>query len=124
MLIAAFIFVTSLAVVVQFSLLSWHAGLIRVAQPAATASGAVKPFISEGFANIAAYGKLCPDFGDGSFLKLPSVRLYYRILQVVTDLTQARWATREMTLCTRYAAVMLSHRLERNQLALAAVRAL
>lgn len=123
MLIAAFIFVTSLAVIVQFSLLSWHAGLIRVAaERTVIASATVKPLISEGFANIAAYGKLCPDFGDGSYLKLPSVRLYYRALQLVRDFTQATWANREMTLCTRYAAVMLSQRLERNQTMLAAVR--
>jgi hypothetical protein len=123
MLIAAFIFVTCLAVIVQFGLLSWHAGLIRVtAEPTVVSSAALKPLISEGFANITAYGKLCPDFGDGSYLKLPSVRLYYRALQFLQGLTEANWANREMTLCTRYAAVMLSQHLERNQVMRASVR--
>lgn len=128
MLIAALIFVMSLAVVVQFGLLSWHAGLIRVASEALPAAqeasviAAAKPLISEEFANITAYGKLCPDFVDGSYLKLRSVRLYYRSLQILKNLSQMAWTAREMTLCTRYAAVMLSHRLERNQAMLASVR--
>jgi len=124
MLIAAFIFVTSLAVIIQFGLLSWHAGLIRVAAASMPIQSSVspKPLISEGFASIAAYGKLCPDFGNGSYLKLPSVRLYYKALQFVRGLTQATWANREMTLCTQYAAVMLSNQFERNQAVLASVR--
>lgn len=124
MLIAAFIFVTSMAVIIQFGLLSWHAGLIRVAAESAPIGSAVpaKPLIAEGFANIAAYGKLCPDFDNGSYLKLPSVRLYYQALEFVKNLTQATWANREMALCTRYAAVMLSNQMDRNQAVLASVR--
>lgn len=123
MFIAALILVMSLAVVVQFSLLSWHAGLIRVAdEPASNAGAGANALIPDGFANVAAYGKLCPDFGNGSYLRLPTVRLYYRAMELVRDLTQAPWAYREMSLCTRYAAVTLSHRLERNQAMLAAVR--
>jgi hypothetical protein len=128
MLIAALIFVMSSAVIIQFGLLSWRSALIRVASealPAAREASVIavaKPLISEEFANITAYGKLCPDFADGSYLKLRSVRLYYRGLQLLRSLSEMAWTAREMTLCTRYAAVMLSHRLERNQAMLASVR--
>jgi hypothetical protein len=125
MLIAALIFVMSIAVIIQFGALSWHAGLIRVAAesvPSAHAIAAAKPLISEDFSNITAYGKLCPDFADGSYLQLRAVRLYYRGLQLLKDLGQMNWAAREMGLCTRYAAVMLSQRLERNQAMMASVR--
>jgi len=128
MFIAALIFVMSMAVIIQFGALSWRAGLLRVAAEPLPAGredstlAAAKPLISEGFANITAYGKLCPDFADGSYLKLRSVRAYYGVLQILKDFGHVAWAGREMSLCTRYAAVMLSHRLERNQAMLASVR--
>jgi hypothetical protein len=128
MMIAAFIFVASLAVILQFAALSWRAALIRVAaEPLPNGREsltlvAAKPLISEGFANITAYGKLCPDFEDGSYLKLRSVRLYYHALDLLKNVGHMGWAAGEMSLCTRYAAVMLSNRLERNQTMLAAVR--
>lgn len=130
MLIAAIIFVMSMAVVIQFGVLSWHAGLIRVASEPLVAGrelpafALAKPLIAEDFYNITAYGKLCPDFSDGSFLKLRSVRAYYRALQVLKSAGHMAWAAREMGLCTRYAAVMLSRRLDDNQAMLASVRAL
>lgn len=135
MLIAAFIFVMSMAAVVQFAVLSWRAGLIRVAsEPLAAewqalADSAAKSMISEGFANITAYSKLCPDIEAGAAPKLRSVRAYYRGLQLLKSLGEAieplrnvQWASREMALCTQYAAVTLAQRLERNQAQLAAVR--
>jgi hypothetical protein len=135
MLIAAFIFVMSMAAVVQFAVLSWRAGLIRVASAPlaadwqALADSTAKSMISDGFVNITAYSKLCPDIEAGSAPKLWSVRAYYRGLQFVRSLGEAieplrnvQWASREMALCTQYAAVTLAQRLERNQAQLAAVR--
>lgn len=128
MLIAALISVISMAVVIQFGVLSWRAGLIRVASELQVAGrelpsiALAKPFITEDFYNITAYGKLCPDFSDGSFLKLRSVRTYYRALQFLKNVGRVGWASREMSLCTRYAAVMLSQRLDHNQAMLASVR--
>lgn len=130
MMIAAFIFVTSLAVILQFAVLSWRAALIRVAaEPLPNECGSLtlasaKPLISEGFASITVYGKLCPDFADGSYLKLRSVRLYYHALELLKNVGHMAWAAGEMSLCTRYAAVMLSHRMDRNQAMLASVRSL
>lgn len=130
MLIATLIFVISMAVVIQFGVFSWRAGLIRVASESVLAGrelpaiSLAKPLISEDFCNITAYGKLCPDFSDGSFLKLRGVRAYYRALQVLKSVGQMGWTSREMSLCTRYAAVMLSQHLEHNQVMLASVRSL
>lgn len=135
MLIAAFIFVMSMAAVIQFAVLSWRAGMIRIASAPlaapweAIAASSSNSLISQGFINIAAYSKLCPDISIGSTPKLRSVRLYYGALQlfkglgeVIAPLRNVGWAAREMSLCSRYAAVVLSQRLERNQVALASVR--
>ena len=135
MLIAAFIFVMSMAAVVQFAVLSWRAGLIRVAsEPLAAewqalADSTAKSMISDGFVNITAYSKLCPDIEAGSAPKLWSIRAYSRGLQLLGSLSEAieplrnlQWASREMALCTQYAAVTLAQRLERNQAQLASVR--
>ncbi len=135
MLIAAFIFVMSMAAVIQFAVLSWRAGLIRVAsEPLAAewqvlADSTAKSMISDSFASITAYSKLCPDIEAGSAPQLWSVRAYYRGLQLVRSLGEAieplrnvQWASREMALCTQYATVTLAQRLERNQAQLAAVR--
>lgn len=132
MLIAAFIFVMSMAAVIQFAVLSWRAGLIRVASGSLAAewqASTAKSMISESFANITAYSKLCPDIEAGSTPKLRSVRAYYRCLQILGSLSNAieplrnlQWTSREMALCTQYAAVTLAQRLERNQAQLASVR--
>jgi hypothetical protein len=128
MFIAALIFVISIAVIVQFGLLSWHAALIRVAAQPLTLPNedraAAKSLIRGDFANIIAYGKLCPDFADGSYLKLRAVRFYYQGLELLKGLSHMAWTTSEMNLCTRYAAVMLSNHLERNQAVLASVRSI
>jgi hypothetical protein len=127
MLIAALIFVISLATVIQFAVLSWRAGLLRVAsEPVSTqweslADCTAKPLIKNDFLNITAYGKLCPDIGAGSAPKFWTLRAYYRLLQGVEKFSRAfmpqnlGWTAREMALCTRCAAVMLSRQLERNQ---------
>ena len=135
MLIAAFIFVMSMATVIQFAALSWRAGLLRVAaEPLAAdwealASSTSNSLISNGFDQVSAYSKLCPELATGSVPKLRSVRLYSRLISFVQSACSALapslnlgWTAREMALCTRYAAVTLSHRLERNQALLATVR--
>jgi hypothetical protein len=134
MLIAALIFVISLAAVIQFAVLSWRAALLKAAfepLPAGwepLSNSTPKSFSNNGFVDIAAYSKLCPDLGGDSGSKLRSLRIYYRFLQLCEGLSRAIapqnacWATREMALCTRCATVMLSHRLERTQALSAAAR--
>jgi hypothetical protein len=136
MLIAALIFVISIATVIQFAVLSWRAGLLRVASDKVAAewepltqSGA-KSVISNDFIDITAYSKLCPDLGAGSAPHFRSLRLYYRFLQLLERfapklIPQAlSWADREMALCTRCAAVMLSRHLERTHALSVAARSI
>lgn len=134
MLIAALIFVISLATVIQFAVLSWRAGLLRAAaEPISPRWEPVtgllaKSLIPDTFLNITAYGKLCPDVGTGSALKFRSLRLYYRLLNVVERFSRnfrpqsLAWTAQEKALCTRCAAVVLSRQLERNQALSAAAR--
>lgn len=112
MFIAAFIFVISLGAMIQFVGLTWRAGLVQ------TASQGMAPSIDlkiNDFRDVAAFQQLSPDLGGGSAPKLRTVSLYYRILQFLEPVRQSSWAGREMALCTRYAAVVLSQQMASNQ---------
>lgn len=135
MLIASFILVISLAALIQFAVFSWRAGLLSVAaQPllnqADMASAPANLLQSNDFEHMAAYQELCPEIGADAGQNLRSVRLYYGFLQFLSGLgssaieatTPNGWMQREMALCTRYAAVVLSQRMERNQALAAEVR--
>jgi hypothetical protein len=136
MLIAALIFVISAAVMVQFAVLSWRAGLLRmVAKPLAnegdaTAKKTLALLHSQDFKGLSALQAMCPDLSGTKAPKLRSVNLYYKVLRAFTALGNVilpntpatAWAQSEMALCTRYAAVVLSERLERNRAVLAEVR--
>jgi hypothetical protein len=134
MLVAAFIFVISLAAVIQFAVLSWRAALLKTAlaplptewEPAA--ESAAKSFISKGFQGITAYSKLCPELGGSSAPKFGSLRSYYRLVQLFGWLSRSivpqntAWLEKEMAMCTRCAAVMLSQQLQHTQALSAAAR--
>jgi hypothetical protein len=124
MLIAAFIFVISIAATVQFAVFSWRANLIH-----AVSAGAPGNLLKENsFEDVSAYQKLCPELTVSPAPKLRSVQLYYSLMQAVSNLGAAfmpsanAWTNREMALCTQYAAVTLSQRMVRNQALLAEVR--
>jgi hypothetical protein len=135
MLIAAFILVISVAALVQFAAFTWRAGLLRVAseplpnQPE-TGYTPCNVLQSKDFEDVSAYQQLCPEIGADAGQNLRSVRLYYRFLQFVSTLSSSileaviptGWTQREMALCTRYAAVVLSQRMERNHALAAEVR--
>lgn len=134
MIIAALIFVMSLAAVIQFTLLSWRAGVLKVALeplPAeweSAASVGRNSLIPNGFRSIAAYSQLCPELRHGGGTNLRSLRMYYRFVELVDaagkalSLENLQWTHREMALCTRCAAVMLSHQLEGTQALSASAR--
>lgn len=120
MLIAAFIFVISVAATIQFGISSWRAGLMH-----ATSQGIIRePYLlnAKGFKEVAAYEDVCPDLAHDPGASLGPVRLYYAFLEALSQLGLGRWTTSEMALCTRYASVVLSQRFERNQVLLADVR--
>ncbi|HTU36186.1 MAG TPA: hypothetical protein VMF66_20475 [Candidatus Acidoferrum sp.] len=134
MLIAALIFVISMATALQFVVLSWRAAVLKVASEPLSAdweplAGTLaKAFVSKGFSSLAAYSDLCPDFKSGAGPKVGTLRLYYQVLQLCQRVgnlitpNAALWTAREMALCTRCAAVMLSHRMEQNHALSAAAR--
>jgi hypothetical protein len=130
MLIAAFILVMSLAATVQFAVFIWRVGLMRVAaepilDSALEAEASANLMNTQDFAAAAAIQGICPDLERNPIPKLRTVRLYVsllRLAQKVGDIIVAPgaqgfggWTTREMALCTRYATVVLSQRLERNR---------
>jgi hypothetical protein len=134
MFVAAFIFVLSAAAMLQFAVLSWRAGLLRVAgqrfagetEPAGAASA---DFLrTQDFKSLQVWREICPDLSETKEPSLSSVSMYFRILghfqglgNAVARNSSSGWAQAEMALCTRYAAVMLSARLERNRAVLAEV---
>jgi hypothetical protein len=113
MLVAAFILVISVAALVQFAAFTWRAGLLKLA-----AEDTCNLLESKGFADVSAYQRLCPEAGSAGGPNLRSVRIYHSFLQFLSNLTgsgELGWAQREMALCTRYASVVLSQRMQRNQ---------
>lgn len=113
MLVAVFILVISIAALVQFAAFTWRAGLLRV-----VAEDPRNLLESKDFEGVAAYQRLCPETASGSGPNLRSVRVYHSFLQFLSSLTgsgELGWAHREMALCTRYATVVLSQRMQRNQ---------
>lgn len=138
MIIAAFIFMISLAALVQFAVLTWRAGVLRVAaQPLLPEARLIagishNTLITNNFEALSTYHDICPDLSRSSAPKLRSVQLYYRAIRLLSALgtyilpsklsSSPAWAEREMALCTRYAAVALSHRLAHNKALLAEIR--
>lgn len=130
MLIAAFILVMSLAATVQFAVFIWRVGLMRVAaepvSESALATEAVNLLNTNDFASAAAVQGLFPDLDSNPVPKLRTVRLYFSFLKVAKQIGNfvvapgaqgfGGWTTREMALCTQYATVVLSQRLERNRM--------
>ena len=131
MLIAAFILVISTAAMVQFAVFSWRAGLLRVAseplldQSEASVEASRNLLNAKDFKEVLARQDLCPDLDTGSAPSLRPVRIYYSVLRALHGLGNlivspgapgfGGWTQREMALCTRYAAVVLSHRVQSNQ---------
>jgi hypothetical protein len=132
MLIAAFILVISTAALVQFAVFTWRAGLLRVAsepildQAEADSTEASRNLLNgKDFKEVLARQDLCPDLDSGSAPSLRPVRMYYSLLRMLHSLGNlivspgapgfGGWTQREMALCTRYAAVVLSQRVQTNQ---------
>ena len=131
MLIAAFILVISTAAMIQFAVFGWRASLLRtiatqpLVEQATVVAGAPSNLLNgKDFSEVTAFQGLCPDLKADSG-KLRSVRMYYRLLRLANQLGDlivapgaegfGGWTQREMALCTSYTAVVLSHRLARNQ---------
>lgn len=128
MLIAAFILVISIAALLQFAVFAWRASLLRtvserfVDEADATLQPHPNLLISSSFQEVVAvYDDLCPELEGGSTPHLHAVSFYYALMGLVNRVGGLflpadgfRWTNREMALCTQYATVRLSQRLERN----------
>src|SRR5271168_549525 len=138
MFISAFILVICFAAMVQFAVFSWRAGLLRTIatepigeQAELTAEISRNLLNGKDFADISSLQGLCPDLKNAR-VNLGSVRVYYSFLKAMNrlgDLVVAPgadgfggWTGREMALCTRYTAAVLSQRLRSNQELAAEVR--
>ncbi len=135
MFVAAFIFVLSAAAMVHFAMMSWRAGLMRVAgkrlpgEMGATRAVFATFLAEQDFRSLEAWREICPDLSHADEPSFRSVNLYHSALRVFSALgraissstSSADWAQTEMALCTRYAAVRLAERLERNRAVLADV---
>lgn len=124
-MIAAILLMISLVALAQFALHYWRAIVVGVAsQPVSDrvlsiAGLAGKSVRSGDFATLLNLHGLTPaleEEGRG----LRAVRAYYGVVRAFRRLfgtklpALASWSDREMALCSRYVAVLVDHRLERN----------
>ncbi len=124
-MIPAILFTVSLAALGQFALYYWRAVVAGVAaQPLSDRVRAAAGLASESvgaadFHAVMSLHKMTPGLKDrdgGLWL----VRAYYHIVQALAILADkslpqlATWTQREMATCSRYVAVLVDQRLERN----------
>ena len=132
-MIAALIFVISVAAGIQLAVFSWRAAMISFAgQPmSAAVSPALASFTNSmgtnDFREISAIQALCPAMSPSQSKQLRPVQVYYRSLELLNSLSKAIpacgiWAQQEMAICARYAAAVMEQRLQSNQACFAAVR--
>jgi hypothetical protein len=134
-MIAALIFVISVAAGIQLAVFSWRAAMISFAdQPVSAAvQPALAPFSGsmtvKGFREISAIQALCPDLAPSQSKQLRHVKVYYRCMELLNSFCESirvggcgTWARQEMATCARYAAVMMDQRLQSNQACFAAIR--
>ena len=132
-MIAALIFVVSLAAFGQFGFTYLRAVLISVASQTLSAEVreaagvAGRALCGDDFAKLMNLHAMCPQFtGEASGLK--KVAAYYRAIQMVSRLggknlsAYSQWAQQELATCAQYAAVVLSQRMAMNQAAAAQLR--
>ena len=129
-MIAALIFVISLAALGQFTLLSWRAAFLTVAakpvsEEIRSALGAYAASSeTENFKSAAEWLKLSPNL-CGEDRKIWPVRLYFVALRGISAAAKfvapsmAGWSQREIGACARYIAVVAGERLQRNRLCMA-----
>jgi hypothetical protein len=133
MLIATIMFAISGAALGQFALYYWRSVVAGVAaQPVSDrvrkAAGLASESVgSADFRAVMDLHGLTPGLkDDGGDLR--AVRAYYRVVEMLGRLAGFRlpvvaaWSEREMTTCSRYVAVLVDRRLERNLVCAAEMR--
>ncbi|HWZ24869.1 MAG TPA: hypothetical protein VN037_06270 [Verrucomicrobiae bacterium] len=130
---AAMLFAISAVAITQFGMYYWRAVLASVAsQPVsesvlAAISAENRPLEAADFVQFAGLHAMTPDLtprGRG----LAMVRFYYGLTRALNMMVGVRvpavaqWIEQEGTICARYAAVQIDHRLQANMELAAALR--
>jgi len=130
---AAMLFAISAVAMTQFGMYYWRAVLASVAsQPVsesvlAAISAENRPLEAADFVQFAGLHAMTPDLtprGRG----LAMVRFYYGLTRALNMMVGVRvpavaqWIEQEGTICARYAAVQIDHRLQANMELAAALR--
>lgn len=131
-MIAALIFVISVAALLQFGLYAWRAAFLSVANREISAEtreamGAAAAAVDNGdLEGATRWLDVSPNLA-GEDRRLWTVKLYYVALRAVAGLSRLAapagdWSHREMVACARYAAVVVEERMQRNRLVVAEMR--
>ncbi len=131
-MIAALIFVISVAALGQFAMFSWRAAFLTVASremslETRAAMGAAAAAVDNGdLAGASKWLELSPNL-SGEDRRLWTIKLYYIALRAIGGLSRmmvpaSEWSQREMVSCARYAAIVVEERLQRNRLVVAEMR--
>jgi len=131
-MIAALIFVISVAALGQFAMFSWRAAFLTVASremslETRAAMGAAAAAVDSGdLAGASKWLELSPNLA-GEDRRLWTIKLYYVALRAIGGLSRmlvpaSEWSQREMISCARYAAIVVEERLQRNRLVVAEMR--
>lgn len=133
-MVAALIFVVSLAAAAQFVVLSWRAALFAIAaEPLSDAGYKAMDVLAsrlepQDFRAVSALRRICPDVTGSKSRGMWNVAAYYRILEFIQDASRAfvptcsAWSEREMAACTRYAAVAFDQQLQSNRVCMAQIQ--
>jgi hypothetical protein len=131
-MIAALIFVISVAALGQFALFSWRAAFLTVASrdmslETRAAMGAAAASVDSGdLSGASKWLELSPNLA-GEDRRLWTIKLYYVALRAIGAASRlmapaGEWSQREMVSCARYAAIVVEERLQRNRLVVAEMR--
>jgi hypothetical protein len=131
--IAALIFVISLAAFGQFGFFYLRAVLISVAsqelstQVQETAGFSGRALQAEDFGHLLNLNSICPKY-EAETGGLKTLRAYFSAVDALSRLVgkhmpaYSEWAQKELVTCARYAAVILDQRVALNQAAAAELR--
>src|ERR1700681_1885641 len=120
-MIGSIILALSLVALGQFGLYYWRAMLSGVAAQAISdrirsAAGITAAAIgAQDFYKILIVNDLSPDLrGPGGSFRV--IRTYYTIVEKLGSIVpaMAAWSNAEMTICSRYVAVLMDQHMERN----------
>jgi hypothetical protein len=119
-MITVAIFAVSLFLLAQFSLFYWRTLMLTGAAEELSERIQELGPAAEDLAAVTCLHRMCPGVGLAERTGMLAARSYHASMRALKALTAkavpsvASWAQAEITVCTRYAAVRLDHRLAQN----------